>query len=296
MKPIGNYLSGIHEDLLRDVSDPNVLCGLSALDYRNGAVPSYSSVERQRLYLLKYAYGYVFEYGMVYKTAMERLDAGNKLDVVSVGCGALLDYAGLKRTLGNDKRKVNYLGIDPVDWSYKIEKAPGDDLDLRIGKKASECFGDFSILSADIYMFPKSLSELSAREIAAISIAFRNKPIIKDKFCLCATIRTTEKYRVEDLKKLDLISKAIIDSGYKSSDNPYEYFICEGKGRISLYDSSYCYPDNIRQSISSLGSRCNNSSHCGNAGRCMDTLCRNPILTTKEVCYKVITFETDLPF
>lgn len=61
----------------------------------------------------------------MYRQALQLMRVGNELSVLSVGCGALLDYRGLQMALGDVGLRIHYHGIDQVNWNYKPEEVDG---------------------------------------------------------------------------------------------------------------------------------------------------------------------------
>lgn len=142
-----------------------------------------------------------------------------------------------------------------------------------------------------IYIFPKSISELSYDEINVIAKCFRTKVNMKAKFVLCVSLRKSEYNRLYDLKKTALIENAIINAGYiPGPDNSLCYQAREYCG-IKKYEKDYNYPDKVKKLLKKLGERCSIQNNCPKSVQCMESMSRYPILKTGEICYKVMTFE-----
>lgn len=57
----------------------------------------------------------------MYRQALQLMRVGNELSVLSVGCGALLDYRGLQMALGD------------VDPPYSLSRNRSGELELQAG-------------------------------------------------------------------------------------------------------------------------------------------------------------------
>lgn len=155
----------------------------------------YKDSTAQQLYLLIYAYAYGFEYQSMYSAFIDDLlenKETKEISVVSLGCGAMLDYWALVCML--DKRNasrldIKYHGIDAIAWEDRLDaEALGQDkenfkffpvsFEKFFGKEAfvredferagfkkedfDEAANEFN--THDVYFFPKSISEISAKK------------------------------------------------------------------------------------------------------------------------------------
>lgn len=291
MRSLENYLDRIYTDFEDEVNKMDSLCALTSLNYQTRRLPKYTDIRVQQLYLLKYAYAYTYEYFLMYNKAVKALDISRKLSVVSLGCGAMTDYMGLVSLKDSRPLEIAYTGVDPVDWSYKPVTCAQDIVDLNMGTTAGAYFGSRDELDADIYMFPKSISELSMEEVAFISDCFRFKKNKKDRFAICVSLRNSPVHRQEDLKKTDILQSAVLAGGYmQGAGNRYYFTVPEDVG-IKKYEKNYNYPDRALGILKELGSRCLAKNFCRCQSQCMAGLNRYPVLKTKEICYIIMTFE-----
>ena len=168
MRYLEKYLDQIYTDFENDVKRMDCLCEIASLNYRTLRLPDYHNIHVQQLYLLKYAYAYAYEYYLMYRKAVESLGILNTVSVVSLGCGAMIDYMGFLSLKDIRPLTVSYTGVDRVDWSYKPVFSPEDQVVLNTNTTAAGYFHSIDALDADIYMFPKSISEQSGDEVADI--------------------------------------------------------------------------------------------------------------------------------
>ena len=260
-------------------------------------IPDYRNIRVQQLYLLRYAYAYSYEYTEIYRQVLQRMGRQKELSVVSVGCGTMIDYWSLAQALSYYRQSdciVNYVGMDAVEWNYRFSKRAQDNVQTYLHNNAVDCFIKNPQFVSDIYFFPKSISEFSLQEIQQIADCFEKKPIEKDKFFICVSLRNSEENRRLDMEKTRILAKAIERNGFDAHGEEQRYYYYAENRGIAAFDRSYHYPEEIIRNISSLGEKCRNNMHCkgGSCGyECCSNLSRRPILKTEQICYQIIPFE-----
>ena len=130
MITINKYLDDILFDFKEYVTSGVRLCDLKEVHFDAGNLPDYSDIHVQQLYLLRYAYAYSFEYKRMYASLIRRMNPGMEIAVTSIGCGSMIDYWALTRVVPN-RCTIRYRGIDTIDWSYRMEQRPQDDVLFR---------------------------------------------------------------------------------------------------------------------------------------------------------------------
>lgn len=139
MIDITQYLQDIYEDLQGYVDNDVCLCKFKKLNFEAGALPDYTDINIQQLYLLRYAFAYAFEYSRMYLNVLSQMDDVNSISVTSVGCGSMIDYWSLVHALKIKHKldcSIRYAGIDKIDWNYKIPKRQNDEVHYSIGNAA----------------------------------------------------------------------------------------------------------------------------------------------------------------
>lgn len=291
MKSLEGYLQKIYTDFEKEVKKMDSLCSMASLNYQTQQLPDYQDSRIQQLYLLKYAYAYAYEYYLMYDRAVRMLGIQGKLSVVSLGCGAMVDYIGLQSVEDGQPLCVEYTGIDRIDWHYKPSLSPQDVAMCRTGITAGAYLQEQEMLDADIYMFPKSISELSPTEVEKICNCFRYKKNRKDSFALCISLRNSDVNRRADLNKTAELEVAIQEGGYLSAPENHYYYIFPQNCGIIKYEQNYNYPEQALELLSQLGTRCGRGKSCRQHSHCQETMNRYPVLKTKEVCYQIMKFE-----
>lgn len=170
MMTITDYINMKAEGLKNKLAAGASLCGCRSLRFDAGRVPDYTNDILQDVYVLRYGLAYAFEYKKMYTRLLDRTLPEHELDVVSLGCGNMIDYWSLKQVLPASCQ-VRYHGVDKIDWEDKFSACPGDSVDFTqqdIYAYLDSC----KELSADVYIFPKSISELAEEEIYNIGQLF----------------------------------------------------------------------------------------------------------------------------
>lgn len=295
MIDITQYLQNIYEDFKNYIENDVCLCKFKGLSFEAGALPDYTDVNIQQLYLLRYAFAYAFEYYIMYKKVLSIMDNINHILVTSVGCGSMIDYWALIHALEMikaDNSIVRYEGIDEIDWNYKIPQREKDEV-YNITGNAKDYFIHNDKFVSDVYFFPKSISEFSDDEIKVIADSFSSKEIVKEKFFVCISLREDQGSMDRDMQKTKQIIDAIERNGYKTncSYNQYTYF--KKNDGIKAYDSHFDYPSDALEYIKNLNTKCLNyltfEANC--KSDCENYLDRCPILKVGHIRYQVIMFE-----
>ena len=294
MISITEYLETIYKDFKSQNDNGERLCELKKLTFESGGLPDYSNIQIQRLYLLRYAFAYAYEYTDMYAEVLAKMHNPSKVSVASIGCGAMLDYWSLVQAI-EKKRKIEcnirYCGIDEINWNYKVIRREDAQIHFGIGN-AIDFFEKNTQFISDVYFFPKSISEFSDEEMKIVAKNFRNKPIIKDTFFVCISIRSNELSMDRDMQKTKMIIDALQHNGYKASQAYNRYTHYKQNVGIATYDSDYIYPDNAREYIINLNKKCahfiKNGINCEESCKCLN---RWPVMKTGMICYQIIKFE-----
>ena len=289
---INNMLDKVLDDFKNFVENTNSLCELKDLRFDGGHTPDYSNQHIQQYYLLRYAYAYAFEYKRMYGKLLHSYEAiPEKLDILSLGAGCMLDYWAISQLL-QGRKQVNYKGVDAVDWKYKVE-AENDDKVEFINKDIVSYFKDFSSdtdFNPDVYIFPNSISELNPADIVKICDQAKNKICKKDNVNFLFSLRT-DKYSMNiDMKRTGLIYDTLIKMGFSTKDKKDMYFCIEDESqdkKIYELDNTFIQPSNVIGYLKELSQKCNDlkSDNCKN--NCLE---RMPILKCGYTRYQIFTF------
>ena len=294
MIKITDYLENIYNDFCLYANGDNYLCELKALNFQAGAVPEYTDKNIQQLYLLRYAFAYAFEYAYMYVSILQKIE-DDEIKVTSIGCGSMIDYWSLIRSLeekGMENCQIKYTGIDEISWNYKFSKRKTDEGCFKKQNIVDYLNSQISF-DSDIYFFPKSISEFDCDEMTVICDNFRNKEITKDRLYFGISLRADQGSMDRDMEKTKSIIKALNENGFRgnSSYDRYIHFV-EDKG-IVAYDYEFVYPNDALNYIRTLNTRCKqfveNGTNC--SVDCGAYLNRWPTLKTGKICYQVIEFE-----
>lgn len=282
---ISDFLNDVYESFIEKIENEDKLCKLIDLRFDGNNIQDYNDEMIQEYYILRYTFGYAFEYKEMYKYILrEMLKDGEtkeikELNIVSLGCGNYVDYYGLRRALEYRSLrdcKVNYTGIDLVDWSHKFKAEQSDILEFK-----HEDFENYikscEEFNFDILFMPKSISELNIEETCK---KFENGNFKKSIFYLAVSLRDSDSDNKKIASLIESINKSGFDENFIDNCVPKNEKICE-------LDKNLYYPGEVLNQIKDMRTKCKKYSNCD----LVCTLNRYPILSGRELNYKIIKFE-----
>ena len=110
---------------------------------------------------------------------------------------------------------IRYVGIDKIDWNYKIRQRQNDELYYLI-RNAADFFANNSQFISDVYFYPKSISEFYDSELNVMANSFSSKKIQKDRFFVCISLREDQGSMDRDIQKTKCLIEAIGKNGFKT--------------------------------------------------------------------------------
>ncbi len=292
MITINAFLDSVLDDFREYVKTQRKLCNLLDAHFDAGKIPDYSDKHIQQLYLLRYAYAYAFEYKYIYAKLIKKFGVHDKVKVTSVGCGNLLDYWSLVHAV-KENCDICYRGADAINWSYKIPSRTRDDVKWFIGDVVS-LFQDEQNFSSDIYIFPKSISELQNNEVHRLAECFSKDNISKDVVHFVFSLRTDHGSLERDMNKTRIIYDRLIESGFHTNDYSSKYRVFSDSIKektIREVDDDFQHPSEVVDYLKDLYERCSDFSDCLDSSECKERLGRWPILKCKYAAWQIFTFE-----
>jgi hypothetical protein len=176
-----------------------------------------------------------------------------------LGCGTKPDGVALIRAakeLGIPREKLLYRGVDMAEWNrYGLDYYINDKKDF-VQRKADEYFEEIKMLMRDVYVFPKSISELAPKgvyensplEKIACSIRDKLHKEKETKFYILVTIRRDKNrsycVREEDLNSIQNLINTITENGrftFVKQEQKEGKDIIEIPGNSNLKDTIYFY-------------------------------------------------------
>lgn len=294
MITINQYLDGILYDFKNYVNSGVKLCDLKDVHFDAGRVPDYSNIHVQQLYLLRYAYAYSFEYKRMYHSLIRRMKPVDRIAVTSIGCGSMIDYWALAHSVPENCR-IRYRGIDIIDWAYLIEARHQDDVGF-LQADVVDTFCRAPRLTADAYIFPKSISEFSQNDIESICMSLAEKTPARKKVYFLFSLRTDGRSMERDMIRTNQLFRAMLANGFTSEDDPNRYMVLseELQGRkIKDVDRDFRHPWDVVNFLSAeLKTCCSTYSEQGEYCKadCEDRLQRWPILSCQQVRWQLFEF------
>lgn len=217
MKELKDFMNGIKNNSPRKGADETTSI--------------YNTPTKLQLYLLKYAYAYGFEYLAMCNEFIEDFADKEEISVVSLGCGAMLEYWALANVLNMHEKEevhkseadrkvswpvVRYLGIDAIKWNNSMETQARDRDLVKFSQESFEKFferSDNEFNAYDVYFFPKSISEFTndAMEMLLNNLCDMKKNIIY----FCITLRKLNQLTGDDVRKVQkIIDKLEEETGF----------------------------------------------------------------------------------
>lgn len=227
---IESLIKNIYHDFKSSTRTGDSLCNLRSLNYQNGNKPDYNDIKIQQLYLLRYLYAYAFECSDMFMYVFSDLYKSDHLTIDSIGCGSAIDCWSIISTIDKlnlNFREIEYRGIDIAEWHYEFGKAPYLKKKLYLGD-VGEYYRNKKNLDANIFIFPRSISELSSSSFNIILDAFCNKPIENKVIHLMSSFplnsdETNDRNRMRTLFNV-LTSRGYIKTAHVDSPyNPIRY-------------------------------------------------------------------------
>ena len=292
--PFKEYLQGLGS-VERQVE---ALIELNGLISAQGCDMGCTRDEAQELYILRYLYGYAYEYKQMYLRLLDRMERPVKrLTVTSIGCGNMVDYWSLRAALAQRPGKVDrvdYTGVDINGWSRRFQIRPdqwdraefvqADPADWLREQAAS------GAAPSDVYMFPKSIGGFDSRRAAggggSVLTGIRDglrdllRGSSKDEVWLLISLpkANDEASGRYDQEKCACLLEGLAQAGFRA-EGPVDQFVTDGeRRRISDADPSFFYPGAYFHDMSVYGEY---------RGR------RDPVQSTGCERYQVLRFQRE---
>ena len=289
---ITEYLEYMFGNFQVEIRKMDSICELRNVSFEGGNLPDYSNRAQALLYCLRYHFGYAFEYDYMYRNHILPEYEGEKINVLSIGCGNGIDYWALRHAIAEEYsniNQVNYIGIDCVDWEEVFESVAIDNVvyyhtDVQKSKTILD-----SISHIDVLFFPKSISELRYDDLMLISDHIHSKT---KQLCVAASFRRETYNSSEDVAKYDYLIERLESYGFSITrgEKSIQYSSTNNSVGVRKLFGEYIYPDTARKYITGLYDNCTerigDRSLCSYS--CKETMSRSPILSVSQVCYNYI--------
>lgn len=303
MITINQYLNLVLSDFAAYVEKGDNLCYLNNLRFNGSAMPDYSNLHTQQLYELRYSYGYAFAYKQMFarffSDSVKHLPPWEPINVLSIGCGNMVDYWALKQVLS--QQFITYVGIDPIAWNYSFAEhiERGDQIGY-LQKNAVEALEELArtlgqihqTVDFDYYIFPQSISEFTMEELKRMGKAILSLSG-KETLHFFFSLRYSDRSLKEDMKMIKAFYQFMKDQGLFPTDDCQSYDIPD-KPDVSICqaDSSFHHPKRVIGFLTEqLPRYCHKATSCEK--QCM--LSWYPILNSNRAKWKTLTFDR-IPF
>ncbi len=292
---ISRKMSDVFRDFERELSTMDRFCELKGARYDWGNVPDYENIHIQQLYLLRYFPAYLVEYYLIYRKLIS-YDFLTHYKVISLGCGANLDFYGLFFALhdhgtAEQAASFSYKGLDKTKWRYQ------EDLGVSHYNFIHAHINQWNSLDATDYnviILPKSIGEFSERTFRHLQTIFLKSNFTEKNIVLISSImqqhNPTDMYRYETIASL-LTTKL----NFTNLDNNRTYFHVRDAGTgfgLSNCCEAFYYPDEVKSAVGKLQDRCpvyrKQQKSCEDD--CSDALNTEPVLTASYIQFQINRF------
>ncbi len=296
MENISKYLADEFDEFLEIVNSgdkSNHICKSSEVDFSNGRTPDYTSEVQQSWYKLRLTYAYAYEYKLMYKEILKDIaknkTCDDKLNILSIGCGNLVDYYAATCVLWDNaliysNYYIDYKGIDIIDWSHKFKSRLEDNIKF-FQMDILEYIENIDEYDFDVLFLPKSISELDNDAISKICEKFSTAKFEKDTVYIAIPLRV-ENEAVDMVKVNDIIKSLKINNYSYSSLSDVRP--TENSMAICRLDYSFEYPQKILDDIKEEVEDCKKNAKCQAINKCIG---RSPILKDSQVNFKIYKLE-----
>jgi len=292
---IKNFIESYIENVFYSFKQKeNQWCNLQNFDLNT---ISYQDELNQEYYLLKYFPAYFTEYYHALEKFFKDYKK-NSLKVISIGCGAGIDFYALKFLIESKNLDIeyDYTCIDIIDWSYKPNENNFNFNHADINDVEDSIFDD-----VDLIVFPKILTELDTKTIEHI-ISLLDISNLKDELYFLNSYITDDSHlkQINGIEQFKLIctyltqqytTNRATDFGLTKDEkitcSSYIY-ISEHQGLRSIHDF-FVYPQEILYIFSNLEKKCNYVQDSTECNQC--NIGTYPMMNTKYIAYLVVKFK-----
>lgn len=293
MENLRNYLMNVKADFEDYLASGKALCDLSSMRFNSGNLPDYTNKHIQELYILRYTYAYAFDYKYLYKMALSDVKKKH-IRVLSIGCGNYVDYFGLREAVSRSA-SIDYYGVDVIDWNYKFKPATGDRISFSQGD-AFEYLLKQDQLDYDLYIFPKSISEFSKRELQQIGKTIAEKVHPEKSIKILLSLRAKEQSMDSDKANSAVLHDALCECGMLADPNNSKTYKLKSnidQLRINKIDESFDNPTEIDYLLQHLSNYCNENQSFSKCNSCPVSTNWRPKLNCTEFYSQIFNFQKE---
>ena len=249
-------------------------CTLKELNYGFNNIPNYNDFDVRTLYILRYTYAYYFAYRQMYKNLLRFTGSIDKIKVLSIGCGNMIDYYSLRDVLNwrnLEKTIIEYTGVDKVKWWGEIKKAHCDTIIAE--NKDIKSFISKNYTAFDIYICPMSLSEIGKNTLMAIVENIAKNSIGKKAFYILFLVRKNNDKEHDDDKKIKALKRKFEELGYEITKSINRF------NTLDNTDNYPRYPNDIKEYLKEM------KTHCPKHNKKSEILCKECKINREAMRY-----------
>lgn len=255
---------------------------------------AYAEPVNQQRYILKYFAAYFCEYYQTYNNVLTRAaELGeNDIRIMSIGSGPGVDFYAIDCLL-KDKFKGNfnvcYTGVDAVDWNYQPNNTS---IPYFFKHKLLNDVTAKEIAGINVFVFPKSLTELSNSDLSAFGRLIGSASKCNHVFFVNSYITDDpdDGGRVNGIAQFKGLFNELTAAGYSTEDDPSLYtYLTKNDAGLSKSFGFFKIPDAIVGAVTNLKTHC--AEHAS-----VEALCQScdidfwPMMKGKYLAYNVLEF------
>lgn len=294
---IDTKLRTVFEDLRQLAAQTRRLCACKGVTYEAGQSPDYADPMVQESYMLRFFPAYLAEYYFMYKNTLARDFLPEQLNVLSIGCGCGVDlwglYYAIRERRENPNTRINYTGVDLVEWRYRD---PFGLQHVRFLNQDITAWEELDSHYYNVFVFPKCIGEFPDNVFDAICEMFTNSHFDEQRVCgLCSLMETGKEEDAARFRRIAQIMQTV--HGFNCLDNLNTYRQPQNP-RGGLRSANICptflYPNDLKPMVRNLLSEC--PTHQANGEPCQEDcekLNRSPILLATYVNYQLLRFQRE---
>ncbi|MEJ3600050.1 hypothetical protein WFH67_05820 [Vibrio vulnificus] len=213
---------------------------------------------------------------------------GNKLNILSLGCGSGVDCEALSRVVADKGLSIdiNYVGIDVVNWNYRPN--------FYWAKFKLQCISSLTksdVSDIDLFVFPKSLTEFSKEQRKGLGELIDDHNENKNIYFLntYVTDNARDGSRVDGINQFLTISDILEKSKWECMEDPNQYYYKINGGWLGHNFSFFKIPDEVKPFVEELKDSCDNYNGSEECEYCnIDFI---PILNSRYLAYNLLNYK-----
>ena len=235
---IGQYLEHILHELEKELKGKDSSVYPQEVPCECGNTPENCTRTQALLYYMKYHFGYAFEYEYIYTNHIIKSFCGDRMNVLSVGCGNGIDLWALCHALDKNDTDISVISYTGIEKRVCSEVFRGRKADrVRYRKKCGRYSGD-----TDVLFLPRSVGLMDRAELDTLT----KRISCGNRLYIAASFRSGTEELGCDVSNFDYLIDCFERAGLHLKEGKrnkyFKYNEAQVCGIKSIYHD-YEYPD-----------------------------------------------------